>query len=65
MYPMEQNNVLDAGVPCTLFPMIIEFPFERKTACLSGFSSVRNISFVQNGSTQVNGSSTVSLLKNQ
>jgi hypothetical protein len=41
--------------------MRIELPFERKTAYLCGFSSVRNKTFVQNSSIKVNGRSSVSV----
>jgi hypothetical protein len=40
--------------------MTIELSFERDTAYLV-FSSVRNITFVQNSFIQVNGRSTISL----
>jgi hypothetical protein len=40
--------------------MRIELPFERNTPYFSGFESVRNITFVENSSIQVNGRSTVS-----
>jgi hypothetical protein len=43
--------------------MRIEQTFERNTAYLSGFPCVRNITFVQNISIQVNGRSTVSLVR--
>jgi hypothetical protein len=55
--------VLDIGVSCPLVPRRIELPFERNTAYLLGFSSVRNISFLQNSSIQVNWGNTVSLGK--
>jgi hypothetical protein len=45
------------------FPKWIELPFERNTALLSGFSSVTNITFVQSNSIQVNGRSTISLVR--
>jgi hypothetical protein len=45
------------------FPMRFELPFERNTAYLSGFLSVRNISFVQNSSIHVKGRSSVSWKK--
>jgi hypothetical protein len=40
--------------------MRIESSFERTTAYLSGFSSVRMITFVQNSAIQVNARSTMS-----
>jgi hypothetical protein len=40
--------------------MGIELLFEKSTAYLSEFSSVRNITFVQNSSIQVSGRFTVS-----
>jgi hypothetical protein len=43
--------------------MGIQLPFERNTAYLSGFSSVRNITFVENSSIEVNERTTVSLLR--
>jgi hypothetical protein len=49
------------GVSCTLLLRRIELSFERNTVYLSGFSSVRNISFLQYSSIQVNWGSTVSL----
>jgi hypothetical protein len=42
------------------FPLRIELPFERNIAYLSGFSNVKNITFVQNSSIQMNGRSSVS-----
>jgi hypothetical protein len=43
--------------------MVIELPLESNTAYLSGFPCVRNITFVQHSSVQVNGRSTVSLVR--
>jgi hypothetical protein len=61
---MEQYILLEAGLSCALFPVVIELPFERNTAYLSRFSCVKNVTFVQNSSIQVNGGSTVSLVRN-
>jgi hypothetical protein len=43
----------------------IELTLKRNIASLSGFYSVKNIIFVQNSSFQVNGRSTVSLVREQ
>jgi hypothetical protein len=43
--------------------MIIELAFERNTAYLSGFSIVRNITFVQNSSIEVKGRSNISFVR--
>jgi hypothetical protein len=61
MYVMEKYDVFEAGVFCLLFPYVIELPFEGNTVYLSGFSSVRNTTFVQNSPIQVNGRSTLFL----
>jgi hypothetical protein len=61
MYLIEQNNVLDKGWPCTLFLHENWIPFEMNNAYLSGCSNVRNITFVQNSSFQVNVRNPVSL----
>jgi hypothetical protein len=64
MYLMAQYNLCqrrECAAHC--LTMRIELPFERNTAYHSGFSSVRNINFVQNISIQVKGRSTESLGK--
>jgi hypothetical protein len=43
-------SMLEAEGSSTLLLMRIEFPFERNTSYLSGFSNVGNITFVQNRS---------------
>jgi hypothetical protein len=43
--------------------MRIELLFERNTAYPSGFSSVRNITFVQSSSIKVKGRSTADLVR--
>jgi hypothetical protein len=43
--------------------MRIELPVERNTPYLSVFSYVRIITFVQNSSIQVNGRSSISLVR--
>jgi hypothetical protein len=55
------QSVLEAGVLACCFPIIIEFPFKSNVAYLSGFSSMRNIIFVQNSSILVKGRRIVSL----
>jgi hypothetical protein len=40
--------VLESFLPFTSFPLRIELDFERNTTYLSGFSSGRNIHFVEN-----------------
>jgi hypothetical protein len=60
---MESYNVLETGMSCTFFPVKTELPFDRNKAYLSGFSSVININFAQNSSIQVNGGSTILLLR--
>jgi hypothetical protein len=53
--------MLESGGFITLFPFENVVSFERNTAYLPGFSSVRNITFVQKSSIQVNGRNTESL----
>jgi hypothetical protein len=51
------------GVECLVhcFSIRTELPVERNTAYLSGFSTVKNITFVQNNCFPVNGSNMVPL----
>jgi hypothetical protein len=67
---MEQSSVSlvrklsmleESLAPC--FPLRREWTCERNTAYLSVFSWMRNITFVQNGSIQVNGRRTLSLVR--
>jgi hypothetical protein len=52
---VRKQLMLEAGGSRTLLDVGIELPFERNTTYLSGYSSVRNITFVQNTSIQLNG----------
>jgi hypothetical protein len=56
------QSVLSQECLVHCFPMRSELPFDRNTAYFSG-SSVKNITIVQNCTFQVNGRSTVSLVR--
>jgi hypothetical protein len=58
---VRKPSVLEAGGSSTLVLCEIELPSERNTAYLLGFSSVKNITIVQNSSIQVSGISLVDL----
>jgi hypothetical protein len=55
--------MLEGRESTILFPLKIKLNFERDTAYLWGYSSVKIINFVQNASIQVKVRSTVSLVR--
>jgi hypothetical protein len=65
LYLLGKQSMLEAGSSNTLFSWGNWVDFVRNTAYLSGISNVKNMTFVQNSSIQVDGRNTVSLLWKQ